>query len=101
MTRTWKILAIISWILAALGGGWTMLTMLSAYMTTTGYIQVEDMVSALPLPLTACLLALAVHLWPRSARLGRIWPWCVPVYVVAGGPLLLIVNTWLEQRYNK
>jgi hypothetical protein len=96
-----KIVARLSLVLAMLGGGFAMLTLLSAYMTTTGYIQLENMLLALPLPVIAILLALAVHLWPQKTQLGRIWPWCVPVYVVAGGPVFLLITTWLDQRYNK
>jgi chromate transport protein ChrA len=101
MTKTRKLLAVLSWVLGALGGGWTMLTLLAAYMTTTGYIQVEDLQSALPLPIAAIALALAVHLWPRKAASGRSWPWCLPVYLIAGGPVFLLLTTWLDQQYHK
>jgi hypothetical protein len=101
MTRTRKIVAVFSWVLAVPGGGWALLTLLSAYMTTTGYLHREDVLPALPLPLIAMLLALTVHVWRREASLDRVWPWCVPVYVVAGGPVFLLVTTWLDQQYNK
>ena len=76
-----------------------MLTMFAAYMTTTGYLQREDMVVALPLPLIAILLALFVHVWPRKVQLGRVWLWCVPAYLAAGGPVFLLVTVWLDQQY--
>ncbi len=75
-----------------------MLTLLSAYMTTTGYVQSEDMRAALPLPLVAMMLALGVHLWPRQAGVGKVWPWCLPAYLLAGGPVFLLVSTWLHQH---
>ena len=101
MTKARKILAVISWVLAALGGGWAMLVLMSAYMTTTGFLQLEDVFSALPVALIAIILALGVHLCPKTSPVGRVWPWCVPVYVVAGGPVLLLVTTWLEQHFKK
>jgi hypothetical protein len=93
MTKAEKVIIAISWVLAVLGGGWAILTILSAYMTTTGYIQSEDVIKALPLPLGGIFLALAAHLWPPR----RPWYWFVPVYLVAGGPVLLLVMTWLGQ----
>ena len=78
-----------------------MLALLSAYMTTTGYLDWEDVRAALPLPALAIILALSVHLWPRGPQLTRVWPWCVPAYLVAGGPLLLLVTAWLDQNYYK
>src|SRR5690349_8569873 len=101
MTRTRKSAAIASWVLGFLGGAWAMLTLLSSYMTTSGYIQTEDVVKALPLPLIAILIALSVHLWPGTVRIHSLWLWCVPVYLVAGGPLLMLVMIWLDQRYTK
>ena len=78
-----------------------MVTLLSAYMTTTGYLQEENVVAALPLPIGAILLALVVHLWPRKVKSSRMWPWFVPVYVLAGGPIFLLVTTWLDQHYHR
>ena len=101
MTKARRVLAVVSWVLAAVGGGWAMLTLLSAYMTTTGYLHTEDIQSALPLPLIAVALALVIHLWPKASAPGRIWPWCVPTYLIAGGPVFLLVTTWLDQRYFK
>lgn len=74
-----------------------MITLLSAYMTTTGRLQAENLRAALPLPIIAVLLALAVHLWPRNSVSVRVWPWCVPTYLLAGGPVFLLVTTWLDQ----
>src|SRR5215831_16201439 len=101
MTKIRKILAVISWALAAIGGGWGMLALMAAYLTTTGFLQLEDVVAPLAVALVAVLLALGVHLAPKKSPVVRIWPWCVPVYVVAGGPLVLIVTTWLDQHFNK
>ena len=99
MTRSRKGVAILSWVLAALGGGWVMLTLLSAYMTTTGYLDLEDVRTALPLPVFAILISLAIHLWPRIPGTPSPWPWCLPVYLGAGGPVILLLTVWLDQRY--
>ena len=80
------------------GGGWAMLTLLSAYMTSSGYLHTADVLAALPAPVVAILLALVVHFWPRT--LGRFWPWCLPAYLVAGGPVFLLLLNWLDQHYN-
>ncbi len=78
-----------------------MLTLMSAYMTTSGYLHLEDVRAALPLPVTAIVLTLGVHLWPRNPQSTRVWPWCIPVYLIAGGPVFLLIITWLDQHYQK
>lgn len=98
MTLAKKMAVIVSWLFAAVGGGWAMLTVLSAYMTTTGYLQRDNFYAALPLPLVAILLALVVQLSLRSQQSARVWLWCLPVYFVAGGPVLFLVVVWLDQH---
>jgi chromate transport protein ChrA len=101
MTRTRKVLAVLAWILAIIGGGWAMLFLMSCYMTTTGLIQTDEMIWALPLPIVAVALALGIQFWPRKLPCVRLWPWCLPVYLVAGGPLFFLVTTWLDQQFHK
>ncbi|PWU13389.1 MAG: hypothetical protein C5B50_19455 [Verrucomicrobia bacterium] len=97
MTRTRTVLVVICWVLAVLGGGWAMLTLLAGYMTTTGYLHNEDVLAALPLPISAIFMTLLVHFWPKGCNSGKVWPWCVPPYIIAGGPLLLLGLTWVHQ----
>jgi hypothetical protein len=79
-----------------------MLTLMSCYMTSTGLIPTDQMMYALPLPVLALALALGVQFWPRNLNAPvRLWPWCLPGYLIAGGPLFLLVTTWLDQHFHK
>jgi hypothetical protein len=98
MSRTRRTLAVISWILAALGGGWVVLFLLSNYMSTVVQIETSEALLALVLPLGALLLAAAVHLWPRRGDYARthIWHWFIPTYLLGGGASLLLLVVWSD-----
>ncbi len=101
MTKNRKALAISALILAVLGGGWAMLFLMSCYMTSTGLIQTDEMIWALPVPATAVVLALLVQFYSRKTTSVKLWPWCLPVYLLAGGPIFLIIITWLDQQLHR
>lgn len=98
MNRGRLVIVIIAWLLASIGGAWTLLTLFEAYMTTTSYLKRDAFRSALPLPVISILLALAAHFWPTHTQSKPVWPWCIPVYIVAGGPLLMLLLTWWDQN---
>ena len=81
-----------------------MLITFSAYMTTTGYLQSDDLMVALPLPLISILLTLVVHVWPQKKangllnyEFGSLWPWCLTAYLIAGLPVYILLAKWKQQ----
>lgn len=78
MTQSRKKVAVFSILLAVVGGGWTMLALLSAYMTATGQLQSYDIIWPVAVSILGIILAAGIHLSPGTET-AAVWPWCVPV----------------------
>lgn len=98
MTRMRIIFILTCWVFAALGGGFAFLTILPTYITGTQHLQKGEMESAVLLSSAAMVLTAVTNVWPAQVESRRIWLGCLPAYLMAGVPVLLLVTTWIEQQ---
>lgn len=97
MSRKWKILTVVTWLMAFFGGAWMMFLLIASSMGSgTGLIPTSDLLRMLPFSIPGIGSSLILLLQSRRGEPLLFWYWLLPAIVV-GIPFLLVSVEWFHQ----